>query len=95
MSNILIIKYGSLGDLIKQMAQCVIKNHLKTRALLLTSRPYLELMSECPYIDGVILDKRLPRWNLFYLLDLRRLLLKYQFLFYHKKFYRTKFIKIY
>ena len=23
-------------------------------------------MSECPYIDGVIIDKRLPRWNIFF-----------------------------
>ena len=36
-------------------------------------------MSECPYLDGVILDKRLPRWNIFYLKDLKNLLEKYKF----------------
>ena len=99
MSNILIIKHGSLGDLIQANgAMKDIKNSFKnSKVLLLTSRPYLELMSECPYIDGVILDKRLPRWNLFYLLDLRRLLLKYQFshIFDLQNSSRTKFYKKY
>ena len=36
-------------------------------------------MSECPYIDGVIIDKRLPRWNLFFLYNLKKLLSKYDF----------------
>ena len=31
------------------------------------------LMSECPYIDGVIIDKRFPRWNLFYLNNLKKI----------------------
>ena len=35
-------------------------------------------MSECPYLDGVIIDKRLPRWNLFYLNNLKNLA-KYNF----------------
>ena len=30
-------------------------------------------MSECPYLDGVIIDKRLPRWNIFYLNNLKKL----------------------
>ena len=34
-------------------------------------------MSECPYLDGVIIDKRLPRWNLFYLNNLKKKLLRY------------------
>ena len=29
-------------------------------------------MSECPYLDGVLIDKRLPRWNLFYLNNLKK-----------------------
>tara|TARA_Y100001970_G_scaffold281441_1_gene392235 strand:+ start:217 stop:1149 length:933 start_codon:yes stop_codon:yes gene_type:complete len=99
MSNILIIKHGSLGDLIQANgAMKDIKNSFKnSKVLLLTSRPYLELMSECPYIDGVILDKRLPRWNLLYLLDLRRLLIKYQFshIFDLQNSSRTKFYKKY
>jgi len=99
MSNILIIKHGSLGDLIQANGAIQdIKNSFKTsKVLLLTSRPYLEFMSSCPYIDGVILDKRLPRWNLFYLKDLKKLLEKYEFshVFDLQNSNRTKFYKKY
>ena len=97
MSNILIIKHGSLGDLIQANGAIQdIKNSFKTsKVLLLTSRAYLEFMSSCPYIDGVILDKRLPRWNLFYLRDLKKLLEKYKFshVFDLQNSNRTKFYK--
>ena len=99
MSNILIIKHGSLGDLIQANGAIQdIKNSFKTsKVLLLTSRAYLEFMSSCPYIDGVILDKRLPRWNLFYLKDLKKLLEKYEFshVFDLQNSNRTKFYKKY
>ena len=99
MSNILIIKHGSLGDLIQANGAIQdIKNSFKTsKVLLLTSRAYLEFMSSCPYLDGVILDKRLPRWNLFYLRDLKKLLNKYEFshVFDLQNSNRTKFYKKY
>ena len=99
MSNILIIKHGSLGDLIQANGAIQdIKNTFKTsKVLLLTSIAYLEFMSSCPYIDGVILDKRLPRWNLFYLKDLKTLLEKYEFshVFDLQNSNRTKFYKKY
>ena len=99
MSNILIIKHGSLGDLIQANGAIQdIKNSFKTsKVLLLTSRAYLEFMSSCPYIDGVILDKRLPRWNLFYLRDLKKLLERYEFshVFDLQNSNRTKFYKKY
>ena len=99
MSNILIIKHGSLGDLIQANGAIQdIKNTYKTsKVLLLTSIAYLEFMSSCPYIDGVILDKRLPRWNLFYLKDLKTLLEKYEFshVFDLQNSNRTKFYKKY
>ena len=81
MSNILIIKHGSLGDLIQANgAMKDIKEFYGNRkVLLLTSRPYSLFMSECPYLDGVIIDKRLPRWNLFFLHSLKKLLAKYNF----------------
>ena len=79
MSNILIIKHGSLGDLIQ--ANGAIKDikefYGNRKVFLLTSAPYSIFMSECPYIDGVIIDKRLPRWNLFYLNNLKKKLLRY------------------
>ena len=97
MSNILIIKHGSLGDLIQANGAIQdIKNSFKnSKVLLLTSRAYLEFMSECPYLDGVILDKRLPRWNIFYLNDLKKLLEKYNFshVFDLQNSNRTKFYK--
>ena len=75
MSNILIIKHGSLGDLIQ--ANGAIKDiksfYSNRKVFLLTSQPYAIFMSECPYLDGVIIDKRLPRWNLFYLNNLKKI----------------------
>ena len=81
MSNILIIKHGSLGDLIQANGAIKdIKDYYGNRkVILLTSKPYSIFMSECPYIDGVIIDKRLPRWNLFFLYNLKKLLNKYNF----------------
>ena len=81
MSNILIIKHGSLGDLIQ--ANGAIKDIKKfypnRKVFLLTTQPYAIFMSECPYLDGVLIDKRLPRWNLFYLNNLKKTLAKYDF----------------
>ena len=97
MSNILIIKHGSLGDLIQANGAIKdIKNFYKNRKVfLLTSQPYAIFMSECPYIDGVIIDKRLPRWNLFYLNTLKKNLQKYNFskVFDLQNSNRTKFYK--
>ena len=74
MSNILIIKHGSLGDIIQAngAVKDIRKNFPDHKVLLLTTPPYAAFMSACPYIDGVLIDKRLPRWNLFYLLSLKR-----------------------
>ena len=97
MSNILIIKHGSLGDLIQANGAIKdIKEYYQNRKVfLLTSAPYSIFMSECPYIDGVIIDKRLPRWNLFFLYNLRKLLSKYNFskVFDLQNSRRTKFYK--
>ncbi len=97
MSNILIIKHGSLGDLIQANGAIKdIKNFYHNRKVfLLTSQPYAIFMSECPYIDGVIIDKRLPRWNLFYLNNLKKNLAKYNFtkVFDLQNSSRTKFYK--
>tara|TARA_B100000780_G_scaffold273839_1_gene237947 strand:+ start:141 stop:1073 length:933 start_codon:yes stop_codon:yes gene_type:complete len=81
MSNILVIKHGSLGDLIQANGAIKdIKEYYKDKKVfLLTSEPYSIFMSACPYIDGVIIDKRLPRWNLFFLNRLKNTLKKYEF----------------
>lgn len=97
MSNILIIKLGSLGDLIQANGAIKdIKEFYKNRKVfLLTSQPYSIFMSECPYIDGVIIDKRLPRWNLLFLHHLKKLLAKYDInkVFDLQNSKRTKFYK--
>ena len=81
MSNILIIKHGSLGDLIQANGamQDIKESFKSSKVLLLTSIPFVDLMSQCPYLDGVITDKRLPRWNIFYLIKLKKLLSRYNF----------------
>jgi len=81
MSNILIIKHGSLGDLIQACGaiEDIKLSHKQHKILLLTSKPYLNFMYECPYVDGVLIDQRLPRWNIFYLAKLKRLLTRYNF----------------
>ncbi len=81
MSNILIIKHGSLGDLIQANGAIkdIKKFYSNRKVFLLTAQPYSIFMSECPYLDGVLIDKRLPRWNLFYLNSLKKTLAKYDF----------------
>ena len=81
MSNILIIKHGSLGDItqISGVLKDIREEHANSKILILTTIPYVELLSICPYINGVLVDKRLPRWNIFYLIKLRKLLNKFNF----------------
>ena len=97
MSNILIIKHGSLGDLIQANGAIkdIKKFYSNRKVFLLTTQPYSIFMSECPYLDGVLIDKRLPRWNLFYLNNLKKTLSKYDFskVFDLQNSGRTKFYK--
>ncbi|MGA0057929.1 MAG: glycosyltransferase family 9 protein, partial [Pelagibacteraceae bacterium] len=81
MSNILIIKHGSLGDLIQANGaiEDIKKSNSKSKIILLTSSPYLELMNACPYVDEVLVDKRSSRLNLFYLFGLKKKLESYNF----------------
>tara|TARA_B100000315_G_scaffold224945_1_gene230829 strand:- start:2543 stop:3481 length:939 start_codon:yes stop_codon:yes gene_type:complete len=81
MSNILIIKHGSLGDIaqISGVLRDIRETHGNKKIFILTTLPYLELLSKCPYLDGVLIDKRLPRWNIFYLIKLKKLLSRFNF----------------
>jgi len=81
MSNILIIKHGSLGDIAQASGaiQDIFENHKNDQIYLLTTNPYLELFKKNPFINEVILDKRLPRYNLIYLYFLMKELKKYNF----------------
>ena len=97
MSNILIIKHGSLGDIAQACGaiQDIFENHKEDQIHLLTTKPYFELFKKNPFIHNVILDKRLSRFNLIYLYQLTRNLKNLNF----KKIYdlqnssRTTFYK--
>ena len=97
MSNILVIKHGSLGDIAQSCGaiQDISENHLEDQIHILTTKPYFELFRKNPFIHNVILDKRLSRFNLIYLYLLMRTLKKLNI----KKVYdlqnssRTKFYK--
>ena len=81
MSNILIIKHGSLGDIaqISGVLQDIRETHKDKKIFILTTNPYVELLSRCPYLDGVLVDKRKSRLNIFYLFKLRLMLKKFNF----------------
>ena len=81
MSNILIIKHGSLGDIAQASGaiQDISENYKKDQIYLLTTKPYLDLFKKNPLIHEVILDKRLPRYNLIYLYFLMSELRKHKF----------------
>ncbi len=97
MSNILIIKHGSLGDIAQASGaiQDIFENHKNSQIYLLTTKPYFDLFKKNPFINEVILDKRLSRFNLLYLFPLMKKLKKLNFF----KVYdlqnssRTKFYK--
>ena len=74
MSNILIIKHGSLGDIAQACGaiQDISENHNNDQIYLLTTKPYFDLFKKNPYLTNVILDKRLSRFNLIYIYFLMR-----------------------
>ena len=81
MSNILIIKHGSLGDIAQASGaiQDISDNHKNDQIYLLTTKPYSELFKKNPFIHEVIIDKRLPKYNLIYLYFLMREIKKHKF----------------
>ena len=83
MSNILIIKHGSLGDIVQisGVLRDIRETYSDKKIFILTTLPYLELLSKCPYLDGVLIDKRLPRWNIFYLMKLKKMLSRFNFFY--------------
>jgi ADP-heptose:LPS heptosyltransferase len=97
MSNILVIKHGSLGDIAQACGaiQDISENYPEDQIHMLTTKPYFELFRKNPFIHNVILDRRLSRFNLIYLYLLMRTLKKLKI----KKVYdlqnssRTKFYK--
>ena len=81
MSNILIIKHGSLGDITQASGaiQDIFENHKNDKLYLLTTKPYFDLFKKNPFLSEVILDKRSSRFNLIYLYSLMKNIKKYNF----------------
>ena len=81
MSNILIIKHGSLGDIVQisGVLRDIRETHSDKKIFILTTFPYVQLLSQCPYLDNVLIDKRLPRWNIFYLIKLKKMISRFDF----------------
>ena len=81
MSNILIIKHGSLGDIAQACGaiQDISENHPDDQIYLLTTKPYYDLFKKNPNISNIILDKRLSRLNLIYLYSLMKEIKKHRF----------------
>ncbi len=75
MSNILIIKLGSLGDVVQISGALrdIREHHKNAKITILTTSKYLNLFRDCPYIDNCLEDERLPRYNIFYLLRLKKI----------------------
>jgi ADP-heptose:LPS heptosyltransferase len=74
MSNILIIKLGSLGDVVQISGALrdIREHHQNEKITILTTSKYLNLFKNCPYVDDCLEDERLPRYNVFYLLRLKK-----------------------
>ena len=85
MSNILIIKHGSLGDIAQASGaiQDICDHHSTDDIFLLTTSLYIDLFGKNSSLKEIILDKRLSRFNLIYLYNLM------------KKIKKNKFTKVY
>jgi len=81
MSNILIIKHGSLGDIAQACGaiQDISENHKDDEVHILTTKPFFDLFKKNPHISNIILDKRLSRFNLLYLYLLMKNIKKFKF----------------
>jgi ADP-heptose:LPS heptosyltransferase len=81
MSNILIIKHGSLGDIAQASGaiQDIFENHKEDDLYILSTKPYYELLRKNPFIKDIIIDKRKSRFNLIYLYFLMRKIKNHKF----------------
>ena len=63
MSNILIIKHGSLGDIAQAsgVIQDISENHKDDDIFILTTKPYLDLFKKNPYIKELYSKKFKPK----------------------------------
>lgn len=71
--RVLIIKLGSLGDVVQVegVIHDIRLHHPDATLFVLTTPPYRRFFERCPWIDEVVIDRREPRWNLFKMAALR------------------------
>ena len=71
----MIIKLGAYGDIIQVEGALhdIRENNPEAVLTVLTTPGYEEIFTRCPWVDNILIDKRLPRWRLDYLLKLRRI----------------------
>lgn len=83
MNNILIIKHGSLGDVIQCMGviEDIKNHHLNDKIYILTTQPFVELFKQNKNIDEIIIDNREKFYNIIKLYDLMNNLLNKDFKF--------------
>ena len=74
MSNILIIKHGSLGDIVQisGVLKDIREHHKSDKIYFMTTNKFSKLFKNCPYVDNIILDERRARINFFYYFGLFR-----------------------
>ena len=82
MSNILIIKHGSLGDIAQASGaiQDIYDSNLENKIYLLTTKPFFTLFKKNPFLEDIIIDKRLSKFNILYLYSLIKTIKKYNFI---------------
>jgi len=71
--RILIIKLGSLGDVVQAegVYRDIREHHSDSEIIAMTTPPYRPFFERCPWVDGVLIDHRRPRWNMLEMSRLR------------------------
>ena len=79
--NILVIKHGSLGDIIQAdgIFRAIKEAHPDSYITLMTTSIYSSLMQKSPYIDQIIIDDRPPLWKIINFISLYKRLKSYRF----------------
>lgn len=72
--NILVIKLGSLGDIVQSEGALrdIREHHPGANITILTGSRYKDLMERCPWVDDVMIDPRAPRFHIRLLWHLRK-----------------------
>ncbi len=79
--KVLVIKLGAFGDIVQ--ADGALRDirafHPQAEIILLTTSPFRKLMSRCPHVDRVLVDRRAPPWKIGVWIELAATLRKERF----------------